>query len=262
MKFTLYVVVSVFMLWGCQGGRGMPAQPSKQKPILKNKTTIQKDNAFKVNKLENEDFPTLKLKGKDLAEEKLLLSKIPIVNKIAADVLPSLDDIPVLRDIKKLLPKSSEIAKSRVKKTHKVFSTESFSGGSPVDGLDIGLVRLGQSSTYTRLIFDTYKWEGYAQIPITKANDSGTYIFTYEPKHKRITAILDGYQAFSALVGEHEDLYVGNNMVSTIHLDEYLDQSGFKFTIELMQEANIRVYELHNPARIIIDMFPKDKEKI
>ncbi len=257
MKSTLYFLVILFILSGCQAGRGMPmhhsfykadTQQNKSEEIL---TTL---NPSLEDKKSN--FPTLKLKGKSLAKNKSLFANIPIVNKITDDILPSIDDIPVIRDIKKLLPKSSKVAKSRVMKKNKNFSVESFSGGSPVDGLDIGMVRLGQSNTYTRLIFDTYNWEGYAKIPVTRANNSGTYIFTYEPVHNRITAILDGYQAFSALVGDHRDLYEGNAMVRTIHLDEYLDQSGFKFTIELKQKTEIRVYELHNPARIIIDMMP------
>jgi len=215
------------------------------------------DKSTKTHDLNlSEEILLSKIKRNKPTIDKSLLSSIPIVSNISSSLLPSINSIPILNKIKKLFPKSSGVAKSRVKKVHKNFQTESFSGGSIVNGLDIGLVRLGQSHTYTRLIFDSYKWEGYAQIPVQKVNHSGTYIFTYDAKHKIITAILDGYQAFSALVGNHDDLYKDNTMVSTIHLDEYLDKSGFKFTIELKQEARIKVFELHNPARIVIDMYP------
>jgi hypothetical protein len=252
-------MITLFLLSACQG-RGMVLHPSQKKDSKSNnikraKKVVEKTTAN--NELNNSnDFPMLKLKGKSLTKEVSLLSNIPIVSKVSTLLLPNLSEIPLIRDIKRLFPKSSNVSKFRVNKVHQKPHTESFSGGSIVDGLDIGLVRLGQSNTYTRLIFDSYKWEGYAQIPLQKVNHSGTYIFTYDAKHKIITAILDGYQAFSALVGDHEDLYKDNNMVSTIHLDEYLDKSGFKFTIELKQEARIKVFELHNPARIIIDMFP------
>ena len=255
MKLALYTLALIFLLNACQAGRGMPIHPSMQKPLKKSK---KPSKSKKVNtESKEEKFPTLKLKGKSLAKKGFLLSQIPIVNTISTSMLPKLSDIPILRDV---LPTGSEVSKKRLKEKHFISNVESFSGGLPVGGLDIGMVRLGQSSAYTRLIFDTYYWEGYAQLPVRTANDSGTYIFTYEPKNRRITAILDGYQAFSALVGNHEDLYVGNNMVKTIHLDEYLDKSGFKFTIELKQEAKIRVYELHNPARIIIDMAPLSED--
>lgn len=258
MRIALYIFITLFLLNACQTGRGMPPHPAVQKKLEKSKSKQKKHTTPTPKKSESkgeDDFPTLKLKGKSLKKESTL-SKIPIINKLSTSLLPDINKIPLLRDIKKLLPESSKVAKTRVKKEHHIGNIESFSGGSVVNGLDIGMVRLGQSSRYTRLIFDTYNWEGYAQLPVKKAPHSGTYIFTYEPKHKRITAILDGYQAFSALVGDHEDLYEGNTMVRTIHLDEYLDKSGFKFTIELKQEAHIRVYELHNPARIIIDMVP------
>jgi len=256
MKIAIYSLILLFIFNDCQG-RGLPPHPSAPKSLFETKSksvnnTVNSDSNLSKEK---EDYPTLKLKGKSLKKNSSF-ANIPIINKITTSLLPYINNIPILRDIKKLLPISSKVAKTRLKKQYKVTSTESFSGGAVVDGLDIGMVRLGQSSHYTRLIFDSYQWEGYAQLPIRKVQDSGTYIFTYEPKHKRITAILDGYQAFSALVGDHEDLYEGNNMVRTIHLDEYLDKSGFKFTIELKQEADIRVYEIHNPARIIIDMVP------
>ncbi len=267
MKFTLYSLVTLFILSACQAGRGMPPHPAMSNPPVSHHMSEHKVDSSKkiVNKKDN--FPTLTLKRKSLAKDKSLFNSIPIVNKIPSALLPPIDKIPVLKDIKKIFPKGSSKAKSRLhkKKTdtiqtdESVSSGESFSGGSPVNGLDIGMVRLGQSSHYTRLIFDSYKWEGYAQLPVEKVNDSGTYIFTYEPENKRIVGILDGYQAFSALVGDHADLYEGNTMVKTIHIDQYLDKSGFKFTIELKQDAKINVYELHNPARIIIDLAPQNE---
>jgi len=260
MKTAIYSLIILFILNACQG-RGLPPHPSAPKTLFETKSKSKNNAASPDTNLseEKENYPTLKLEGKSLKESSHL-ADIPIINKISTSLLPDINKIPVLRDLQKLLPTGSKVAKTRVKKINKYTNTESFSGGSVVDGLDIGLVRLGQSSHYTRLIFDSYQWEGYAQLPIKKVQNSGTYIFTYEPKYKRITAILDGYQAFSALVGNHDDLYVGNNMVRTIHLDEYLDKSGFKFTIELKQEAKIRVYELHNPARIIIDMAPLSED--
>jgi len=255
MRVIFFFSVILFIFSGCQG-RGYAVSPSHQKHQNKN---IQKPD-LKLSHENNvtENFPTLTLKEKSLANESSLFTNIPIVNKISSSLLPPIDKIPVLKDIKKLFPKGSSRAKSRLNKQKRQTYQrgESYSGGSPVNGLDIGMVRLGQSRHYTRLIFDSYKWEGYAQLPISKVNDSGTYIFTYEPSNKRIVGILDGYQAFSALVGDHSDLYEGNTMVKTIHIDEYLDKSGFKFTIELKQEAKINVYELHNPARIIIDLAP------
>ena len=256
MRIILFLSVMLFIFSGCQG-RGYVVSPPQQnhQKIASKKTEVEKNQKEDIR----DDFPTLKLKEKSIAQDESLFTHIPIVNKISSSLLPPIDKIPVLKDIKKLLPQGSKRAKSRLNKQNKrtfFQRRESFSGGKPINGLDIGMVRLGQSSHYTRLIFDSYRWEGYAQLPVKKVNDSGTYIFTYEPENNRIVGILDGYQAFSALVGDHSDLYEGNTMVNTIHIDEYLDKSGFKFTIELKQKAKINVYELYNPARIIIDLAP------
>lgn len=253
-------LVMLALLAGCQG-RGLPFHPSMGNKSHVPQPSTKGDNiSLEDEKNTSVDFPKLTLKSKSLKKDDSLLERIPIVNKIGSSLLPPLNEIPVLRDIKKLLPKSDKDAAKRVHQKYQrsayATNTKSFSGGTIANNLDIGMVRLGQGSKYTRLIFDTYHWEGYAQIPVRKADHSGTYIFTYEPRQKRIVGILDGYQAFSALMGDHKDLYEGNNMVKTIHLDEYLDKSGFKFTIELKQEAKIQVYELDYPGRIIIDMMP------
>lgn len=163
--------------------------------------------------------------------------------------LPSLEKIPV---VNKLVPKSSSKSSRIAKKRSKA---QSFSGGKISDGLDMGMVRLGVSSSFTRLIFDTYKWE-MGEIPTERLDYSGTYIFTHEPDQRRITAIVDGYRAFSALVGDQSALYEDNEIVETIRLEEYLDDSGFKFVIELKEDVSVYVYELLNPGRIIVDLIP------
>lgn len=257
IKSTLFALVILFTLSACQG-RGLPLHPSVHKPLertVKKNLIVEKNDTAEDNA--SEEFMTLKLKGKSLANDTSLLSSIPLLNKLSTKIFPDINKIPVIRDVKKLIPEGSEEAKARVNKKYKNYKSESFSGGTVSDGLDIGLVRLGQSSTYTRLIFDSYKWEGHAQLPIHTVNHSGTYIFTHEPKKNRITAIIDGYRAFSALVGDQSELYRGNPVVDTIRLEEYLDDSGFKFAIELKKDVKVYVYELHNPARIIVDMIPR-----
>ncbi len=163
--------------------------------------------------------------------------------------IPSFPNIPL---VNKIIPNASKKSKRRTKRK---VAAESFAGGKISDGLDMGMVRLGVSSKYTRLIFDTYKWKA-GEIPTERINDSGTYLFTHEPAQRRITAIVDGYRAFSALVGDQSELYRGNPFVETIRLEEYLDDSGFKFVIELKEDVSVYVYELHNPARIIVDLIP------
>lgn len=258
IKSKLFFLFALLVLAGCQG-RGLAPHPSfqKQKERTQKAKHVQ-ENTDEVNETKDNsgEFMTLKLKSKSLAKESSFLEDVPLLKEIGSILTPDIDKIPVVRDVKKLLPEGSKKAKSRVNKKHIVSKPESFSGGMVSDGLDIGVVRLGQSSKYTRLIFDSYKWEGPGQLPKQTVNHSGTYIFTFEPDKRQITAIIDGYRGFSALAGDQSELYEGNPTVETIRLEEYLDDSGFKFVIKLKQDVKVYVYELHNPGRIIVDMIP------
>ncbi len=183
--------------------------------------------------------------------------------KTFTELFSNVEKIPIVKDFRKVLPQGSKTSKYRIKKKHLAkypkspisqTKKESFSGGTVQDGLDMGLVRLGQSRTYTRVIFDTFKWEE-GKIPTQKSPHSGSYVFTYEPNKRQIVAIIDGYRAFSGLAGDQSALYEGNPIVQNIRIDERIDESGFKFIIELKQDVQVYIYELHNPGRIIIDLF-------
>ena len=45
-------------------------------------------------------------------------------------------------------------------------------------------------------------------------------------------------------------------MVEKVYLETYLDDSGYKFTIQLEQNAQINIFELKEPGRIIVDISP------
>jgi hypothetical protein len=217
IKTALFSLVILFTLSACQG-RSMPTHPSLPEPMDLNMTEIKADLSKLKDKIKMPSFPN-----------------IPIVNKV--------------------IPKSSNKS-GRLGKKKSALKAQSFSGGKVTDGLDMGVVRLGVSKSFSRIIFDSYKWEEGA-LPTERVNQSGNYIFTHEPEKRQITAIVDGYRAFSALVGDQSALYEGNPYVRTIRLEEYLDDSGFKFVIELKEDVSVYVYELQNPGRIIVDLIPQ-----
>jgi len=217
IKTALFSLVILFTLPACQG-RSMPIHPSLPTPMDVNMTEMTKDISKLKDKIKMPSFPN-----------------IPVINKI--------------------IPEPSSKSNRRYKGNGGKAKTQSFTGGKISDGLDMGMVRLGVSSSFTRLIFDTYRWEE-GEIPTERLDYSGTYIFTHEPEKRRITAIVDGYRAFSALAGDQSELYRGNPIVETIRLEEYLDDSGFKFVIELKKDVSVYVYELKNPGRIIVDLIP------
>ena len=134
---------------------------------------------------------------------------------------------------------------------------EIFSGGIMTDGLDIGTIRLGKEGGTTRLVFDSYKWNMNAKAPSVRSYSTGYYTFTYKPETRRITGIIDGYRGFSALHGAKVRSFGTNDVVKRLYMEKYLDDSGYKFSIDLKQNAVVNIFDLKNPGRIIIDITPR-----
>ena len=141
-------------------------------------------------------------------------------------------------------------------KTNTKSKVETFAGGTMTDGLDMGIIRLGKEGQTTRLVFDSFKWNSNARTPSIRSHDSGSYTFRYNPQNRRITAIVNGYRSFSALQMGKARLFGSNEMVRKIYLEKYLDDSAYKFTIELKKNAKVNVFELKGPGRIIVDISP------
>jgi len=142
-------------------------------------------------------------------------------------------------------PKKTKTRKKTKKATYS--STQSFTGGKISDGLDIHKIRASANPARTRLVFESYS-KG------TKAINSGNYLFTYDSKTLTITALIDGYRRFSALSGAKEATFPAGSMVEHIKLLPYMDDSGYKFTIKIKEESQVKVFELKNPGRIVVDI--------
>ena len=126
---------------------------------------------------------------------------------------------------------------------------QTFRGGKRSDGLDMKRIRTSHDETHTRLVFDTYASNA-------KAMQSGSYTFTYNPSNKQISAVVNGYRKFSALSFNKAPTFPSTSIVKNINMEKYLDDSGFKFNINLNKVASVNVFELKSPARIVVDIIP------
>ena len=140
--------------------------------------------------------------------------------------------------------------------THIMQTKKSFAGGGILDGLDMATIRIGKSSDYTSIIFDSYQYEESGDLPSQKASSSGNYLFTYEPKKKRIVGLIDGYKAFSALLNDQHELFSDNTIVENIYVVEHLGNDGIKFIIKLRKNVRVNIFSVKNPGRIIVNLFP------
>ena len=160
-----------------------------------------------------------------------------------------LEDVPILEDNLPTLPlveaptMNTPTAKSRQEGS-------SISGGTIIDGLDIGEVRVSQDPERTRIVFDSYNASN------EKASESGHYTFNYFPEQNRITIVVNGYRRFSALGDSRMRTFSENSIIKKIYLSKYLDDSGFKCNIDLRQNANVNAFDLKEPGRIVIDISP------
>jgi len=127
----------------------------------------------------------------------------------------------------------------------------SFRGGNVADGLNVKSIRVGHHATYTRLVFDVDQWFDLERHG-GSVKKVGKYSVTYQPERNRVIVTLEGYRGFSAKFPQ----FSKTNVIEKIYLNEYLDDSGFQFTIELKESVKIKAYDYKNPARLIIDVTP------
>jgi hypothetical protein len=160
-------------------------------------------------------------------------------------------EIPVLEDTLPTLPTPIEpTEETMTKPSIPKGNIQTFSGGNIEGDLDIKNIRYSQSTQRTRLVLDTYKNN-------EKTKQSGQYTFSYYPNKKRISAVLHGYTTLSALGSKKERYYEDSSFIEKLNIEKYKDNSGYKLTIDLMHDAKVNVFELMNPARIVIDVTPR-----
>jgi len=202
--------------------RALIERPSSAEDLVK-KSYIDKDKEATTNPKSHKYDPENPLNGETILEESFIDTEETIEEEIPVTTttsMGSLDDI-------------------------------SFKGGKVTDGLNVKSVRVGRHETYTRLVFDIDQW-----LDVNKHGNSvkevGHYVVTYSPSKNRIIVTMEGYRGFSAKFPK----FSRKDVIEKIYFNEYLDDSGFQFTIDLKDSVKVKAYNYKNPARLIIDVTP------
>jgi len=127
---------------------------------------------------------------------------------------------------------------------------ELFTGGKISDDLDIGSIRISQNEKSVRLVFDSYVWNSSDKSMKAKANHVGRYNFSYDPNKALIVAKINGYRGFSAKIPD----FSRQHIVEKIYFGEALKDNMYKFYIKLRHNVPVRVFDLSNPGRIVVDI--------
>jgi len=228
MTKTLLPLFIILSLTACHERRG--PEPETSKFTEQVFSSAQNDNTI-------EEMPM---------QEKGTVKKVMVEKKTTETVV---EDIPILEDDLPVLPTPVMLEERTTIPTIVQTSKQTFNGGKRSDGLDIKTIRSSQNETRTRLVFDSY-------VSNDKATQSGNYTFTYNPSTKQISAVINGYRKLSALSLNKARTFPSNNIIKNIKMEKYMDDSGFKFNINLNKAASVNVFELKSPARIVVDITP------
>jgi len=295
MKITILASVILLILNACQG-RNMPLGPTltKEKLDVNHSTVLHKPKPTSMGKkntsrkiAEIEKMEKIVKMKKPLSTEKVKhvktstqkqdivkkaplrkkpprtthadkhdLHPLPILPSIAQSKKNNAKQVITPRKKQTLAPTHADedVANTLMTKIH--LPKENFSGGGIVDGLDISSIRIGKSPDYTSIILDSYKYEGKNVLPSKKSPSSGPYLFTYEPSKHRIVGLIDGYKDFSALQSDQRQLFSDSKIVKNMSVLKRMGSDGIKFVITLRKNVRVNIFDVKNPGRIIINLFP------
>jgi len=216
--------------------RALIERPSSEEKLVEksyiDKSTVKERVVAPTPKSPHKYDPENPLNGESINQEERFVEKEepPVEVQIHASIEPTVEPEP--------LPITSR-------------DDVTFEGGKIKDGLNVKSIRVGRHKTYIRLVFDIDEW-----LDINSHGNSvktvGHYLVTYSPSKNRIIVTMDGYKGFSAKFPK----FSRRDVIEKIDFNEYLDDSGFQFTIELKDGVKVRAYDYKNPARLIIDITP------
>jgi len=130
-----------------------------------------------------------------------------------------------------------------------VIPAQIFKGGVASNNLDLRAIRFGKTAQRERLVFDSFL-AGSAR----RAFNSGTYLFKYDRQNHRIIGAVTGYQAVSAF-NRQKLTFAKSQYIGGIRL---VDRTPYatKFAILLRSDADVNIFELKNPGKIVVDITP------
>ena len=157
-------------------------------------------------------------------------------------------DVPILEEELPILPAPTELKESMTTEKGMNKKNNILTSPTSTKGLDIANIRISNSPERTRLVFDSYSHG-------KNSSASGAYSYKYDASKKSIILTLKDYQDVSAL-GNNKVRNYHNSIVKKIYLDNK-NTNTIKCIIALNKDAKVNVFDIKEPGRIVIDIFPR-----
>jgi hypothetical protein len=127
-------------------------------------------------------------------------------------------------------------------------------GGQPTDGKDLYFIRFGKHDTFERLVLDIHAWTGDAGVTSRGMGPPAAipcqFEVTYEEYPFRLFFELEGVRWSSATFPN----FSPSDYISGMHFIFSEDWGNERLAVTLKKPIKYEVFELHNPARIVVDI--------
>ena len=143
-------------------------------------------------------------------------------------------------------PHNTEGEREKPRYIEPALASETFRGGTEMEGLAVGSIRSSQKSDGVRIVLDSYEWDAVQQETIGEAGSVGQFRFVYDPDRALIMGALEGYENLTTNMPSFSQ----ESLVEKV----YPNAVGDRVYIKLREEAKVRVFALENPGRIVIDI--------
>jgi len=156
------------------------------------------------------------------------------------------NDVPILEEELPILTPTVITEENDMPESKQVSRSTQSSGSD----LDIANIRISNSPERTRLVFDSY-------TSGAKASVSGAYNYKYDASKKSITLTLKDYKSLSALGSSKTRTYPATSLVKKIYLSNTTQANTIKCVIVLRNNVSVKVFDIKEPGRIVIDISPR-----
>ena len=120
-------------------------------------------------------------------------------------------------------------------------------GELTADGIDLFSISFAKHDTFERLVFDLHQWNMKGNPPAARPS---FFLVAYEQYPYRLVFEIEGIRMVNATFPN----FAGSNYINNLHVAGSLGDSGVKYALTLKKPIEFEIYELHQPARIVIDI--------